>query len=145
METLTYFIDGIFLKAEETIGEEIHQVIENTTITKKVYGNLVISGSRISEVVFEEVVFENCTFFGSQLVNCLFINCLFINCKFKFSQLTDCNFEHTLWENCMWGLSAIKDSEMNFNESIANKSFESTGTGMHTKSYSLVEFLQLTA
>lgn len=145
MKTLTFFIDGIFLKAEESIGERIHQTFENTSISKKTFNDLIISGSRFSEIVFEDVVFENCTFFGSQLANCLFINCLFIDCKFKFSQLTNCNFEYTSWENCIWGLSTIKDSEMRLSETISNKSFESSGTGNQTISYSLFEFLQLTA
>ncbi len=145
METLTYFIEEIFVKAEDTLGDNAHQLFDNMSISSKNYCDLTISGSRFSEVVFEEVVFENCTFFGSQLVSCLFLNCLFINCKFKFSQVTDCNFEQTSWENCMWGLSAIKDSEMKDGETIANKSFESHGTGPGTSSYSLVEFLQLTA
>jgi hypothetical protein len=145
METLTYFIEEIFVKAESTLGDESHQTFEQMTIKSVTYSELKISGSLIQEVVFEDVVFENCTFFGSQLVNCLFLNCLFINCKFKFSRVTDCNFEHTTWENCIWGLSAILDSEITKDENIGSISFESKGTGIHSKNSTLAEFLHLSA
>ncbi|NOT79002.1 MAG: hypothetical protein HOP07_08365 [Bacteriovoracaceae bacterium] len=145
METLTYFIEDSFIKTEATLGDCSHQHFEELIIKSMTYTNLILSGSLFKEVVFEDVVFENCTFFGSQLVNCLFLNCLFINCKFKFSRITDCNFESTTWENCMWGLSSLKDSEIDKSESIGSMAYESTGTGVHTKLFTLADFLHLSA
>ncbi len=145
METLTYFIEDLFLKSEATLGHEAHQNFEDMTIKSISYSDLAISGSLFQEVVFEEVIFENCTFFGSQLVNCLFLKCTFINCKFKFSRLTDCNFESTTWENCIWGLSSLKDSEIDKGNSTGSFAYESVGTGVHTKISSLAEFLDLSA
>jgi hypothetical protein len=145
METLTYFIEDIYLATALDLGASEYQNFEKMTVKSITYTDKTISGSRLNEVVFEDVIFENCTFFGSQIVNCLFINCLFINCKFQFSRFTDCNFESTTWENCMWGLSSLKDSEVIKSESSGGVAFESQGTHTPTRSFNLAEFLHLSA
>lgn len=145
MQTLTYFIEDIYLQTALDLGSNEYQSFEEMTIKSLTYADKIISGSHFKEVVFEDVIFMNCTFFGSQIVNCLFINCLFINCKFQFSRFTGCNFESTTWENCMWGLSSLKHSEITKSESTGNVGFESVGPHDHTKTSSLAEFLNLSA
>ncbi|MBC7715080.1 MAG: pentapeptide repeat-containing protein [Rhizobacter sp.] len=142
MQTLTYFIEDLYLEKELTLGEEAYQTFENKAVNSVTYEGVTISGSKLSEMVYEDVIFDNCTFFGSSIENCIFINCLFINCKFQFSKFTDCNFESTSWENCMWGLSSMKDSEITSSDHKDNKSYESQGTGSHTITC-LAEFLTL--
>ena len=146
METLTYYIEGLFLDSKPELGSSEYQKLEKITIKSISYSDLIVSGSLLKEVVFEDVIFENCTFFGSQLVNCLFINCLFINCKFQFTKFSDCNFEQTSWENCKWGLSALKQSELISGEAKGTVSFQSIlhHWGEETKA-TLAEFLTLSA
>jgi uncharacterized protein YjbI with pentapeptide repeats len=142
MQTLTYFINDLYLEKEVVLGEEAYQTFASQAVNSATYVGVVISGSKLFEMVYEDVIFDNCTFFGTQIENCIFINCLFINCKFQFSKFTDCNFESTSWENCMWGLSSMKDSDISASDHKDNKSYESTGTGSHTITC-LAEFLTL--
>ena len=142
MQTLTYFINDLYLEKEVVLGEEAHQTFASQAVNSATYVGVVISGSKLFEMVYEDVIFDNCTFFGTQIENCIFINCLFINCKFQFSKFTDCNFESTSWENCIWGLSSMKDSDISASDHKDNKSYESTGTGSHTITC-LAEFLTL--
>lgn len=142
MQTLTYFINDLYTELEEKLGETSYQTLENKTVLSVTYQDATISGSKLSEMVYEDVIFDNCTFFGTEIENCIFINCLFINCKFKFSRFTDCNFEQTSWENCIWGMSSMKDSDLSSNDIKDNVAFESSGTGSHTITC-LVEFLSL--
>lgn len=142
MDTLTMFIDALY--AQE-LGSEMYQVIENRSIVSMTYENLVLSGAKISQTVFEDVIFENCTFFSTTLENCLFINCLFINCKFQFSRFSDCNFETTTWENCIWGLTALSDTEVYLSDGKNNFAFITEAPVGGTQTLSLNEFLALPA
>lgn len=144
METLTYFINDLYAQIEEKLGENSYQTFENKNVISVTYENETISGSLLSNCIFEDVIFDNCTFFGSQIENCLFINCLFINCKFQFSKFSDCNFEATSWDNCKWGMSSLKESSLGQSKLTDNLAYHSHGTGCHTIT-TLAEFLSLSA
>ena len=142
MQTLTYFFNDLYTELEEKLGETSYQTIEKKNVLSVTYKDIIVSGSKLSEMVYEDVIFDTCTFFGTNIQDCIFINCLFINCRFQFSKFADCNFEETSWENCIWGMSSLKDSDLSSNDIRDNVAFESSGTGSHTIT-NLVEFLSL--
>lgn len=139
METLTIFIDGLF---NEELGQEEFQVFSSKSLNSCSYKEVVISGSSISDCIFENCIFENCTFWASRLDNNIFINCLFINCKFQFTEFTNCNFESTDFDNCIWGLSKLHDEDTLTKSNISrNLSFESRIPDNATRSLNLFEAL----
>lgn len=144
METLTLFINDLYDFNKVDLGEETYQTIQGRNIISETYKDLVISGSLIQEVVFEEVIFENCTFFATEIENTLFIDCLFINCTFQFSRISDCNFENTALENCKWVFTKLVNTEIEENHSRNNVSYFSDKTNSHSI-FDLNIFLGLTA
>lgn len=139
METLTFFIENLF---NEELGSESFQVFEKKTLTSRNYKDVVVSGSKIDQVIFENCIFENCTFWSTKISNSLFINCIFINCKFQFTEFTSCNFDGATFENCMWGLSRLQGDEIfKDTEALKNISFETRLPIENTKSLNLSEIL----
>lgn len=139
METLTIFIDGLF---NEELGQDNFQVFSSKSIISKTYNDSVISGTSVSECIFENCIFENCTFWASKLDNCIFLNCLFINCKFQFTEFTNCNFESTDFDNCIWGLSKLQGGETLTKTNLSrNISFESKIPDSGTRTLNLFEAL----
>jgi hypothetical protein len=60
MKTLTLFIEHLF---NHELGSNEYQFIQNKHLESRTYLDLILSGSLLKEIVFEDVIFENCTFF----------------------------------------------------------------------------------
>jgi hypothetical protein len=99
MQTLTYFINNLY---SEELGSAEHQFIQKALINSTGYIDLVVAGSVLKDVIFEDVDFRNCNFYATRFENCLFINCHFENCNFQFSHFPECNFDLTTWNACHW-------------------------------------------
>ena len=97
MQTLTFFINDLY---RQELGSSEHQLIQETVINSTGYLDLVVAGSVLKDVIFEDVDFRNCNFYATRFENCLFINCHFENCNFQFSHFPECNFDLTTWKSC---------------------------------------------